>query len=562
MIVEAIRAAKRSVTYTSSLTNPSDELFWGLGGMRQTASGQSVNEYRALALPAYLQGVRIISEAFSVFPMSEFELSGNGRRVLVDDETHRLVHDEPNDYMTADVWNMVTLTRALLWGRAYDENVWDRRRTRVVEIHPIHPSRVSIENWIPKNSKTTGQRLKYHVVGDSEPLDQEDVTHIRGPGDDSYEGWSPIQRSMESLGVALATQEHAGKFWKNGAKLLGVLQHDAFPGKEKTTNFEEKFAKATTGEGAYRAPVLPGGMKFIPISMPMDQAQFLETRRFSIIEIAQILNMPPAMLGQRDASYNNEEQLFLRLFKLTLLPWAVRVERQRARKLLTPEQRRSRYFKFNLSAYLRPDSKTQAEVFHWALEDGYYKRDEVRELLDKDEYPDGFGQVVLYPVNKAPAEIFMERARLAPDIVEAEIERGQPTEPVGEPKSASELPSPEAMSRSKNIDAAFGDAFSEACKRLARVESDKVKRAVKKPNEYLAWADSFQSEHSLRVRSEFAPLIAAYREAVSKPSNPGLTDSIVTEYGERLRPKLRAADAEAIASTADAAWIIEKLKGE
>lgn len=540
---------RRSESFTSTLTNPDDRLWWGLGARRSTASGQTVSEERALGLPAYLQGVRIIAEAFSSFPMSEFERGESGRKMLTDDPVHQIVHDEPNGYMTADVWNMLTALNIILHGNSYDENVWNRRRTQVGEVHPIDPRRVTVEPWTPRNGKTNETRLKYHVAGTRDPLDQEDVTHARGLGDNYY-GWSPIKISMESLGTALATQQHTGEFWQNGAKMVGVLQMDTFmegPKKKKfIDSFKEKSAKGET-------PLLEGGMKFIPLSMPMDQAQYIETRRMGIIESAQTLNMPPALLGERDANYNNEEQLFMRLFKLTLLPLAVRIEKQRGRKLLTPEQRRNRYFKFNMSAILRPDAKTQAEVFHWGLEDGYYHRDEVREMIDKDQLPNGHGTILLYPANKVPAEIFAEKARRAPELVQAEIDGGGEPAPTPEEQPPGDAPKP---ARSVD-DRSFADLFSQACRRLARLESDKVRRALKKPDDFLAWKQSFLKEHEARVRDEFAPIMVAHAAALQQSPPATRVDDVARHYCYRLTRRMDFPDGESIGNGDDAEWILK-----
>ena len=408
MIATAIeRHSRRAVSAASSsfsaypVSSYRDE-FGKLLGMEETASGEAVTEYGALGIPAFFSGVCIIAETLSWFEMKYHERVDGRTSELTKDPLWQIVYDAPNDYMTRDIWDLITAMRMILWGNAYDQ----RERTRrgdTVACHPIHPSCVEVELWTSRSRPNDPPRLLYHIQHEPDPLDQEDVIHCRGPGDHLM-GWSVIRLQREMLGSTLALQKHTAKFWKNGAKMSGVLTHDAFLKKDKDAGAKRIEQQFTEKVKQGLTPMLEGGVKFIPTSVPHDDAQYLGTWDMSVLQAAQALRMPPVMLGLRDASYNNEEMLALRFYKHTMQPYMTWIERQRSRKLIPRELQDRRFFRYHSGELLRSDAKSRAEVDHIYRQDGVLNGDEIRENIDRNPMPDGQGEIYLFPENMKPAE--------------------------------------------------------------------------------------------------------------------------------------------------------------
>ena len=543
MIATAI--AKHRRTFQTLVRDPTLDELWNAGYMQETSSGEAVNQERSLGIPAFFSALCLISETIESFPMNYFERAGASTAKLADERLHGLVHDNPNDYTTANIWNLITVIRIILWGNAYDE-IEFTKRGEVYACHPIHPSRVSVEPWQSRSDRQATLRLKYHIAGQSTPLDQEEVVHCRGPGD-SYIGWSLIRLLRETLGAALALQVHTSRFWKNDAKMSGVLTHDGFLKKDKDAGakrieqqFADKISKGLT-------PMLEGGVKFIPTSMPHDDAQYLGTANLSGVHIAQLTRTPPVMLGLRDAPYAGEEAVTLRFYKHAVTPYVVRIEKERGRKLIPIDQRSNRYFKFNVGGLLRADLKAQAEAFHYGRQDGYLNGDQILEKMDMDPMPDGLGKLYLSPANMEPAEVTREKADRANEIVDALVDGGGFAEEKSDIESdVRHVRSLQAI-RAEPITSAFKDAFAGAYRRLARLEADKARRASKKPDAYLQWIDEFSTEHRETIRAELAPLLTAQAAALKRIAGIGRIESVIDSYTDALRARLRTADPELIA---------------
>ena len=232
-----------------------------------------------------------------------------------------------------------------------------------------------------------------------------DVLHIPGLGFDGLVGYSPIAMAKNAIGLAIATEEYGAKFFANGAAPSGVLEH---PGTIKDpTKVREAWQSQFGGSSnSGKVAVLEEGMKYTPISISPEQAQFLETRKFQINEIARIFRVPPHMVGDLEkSSFSNIEQQSLEFVKYTLDPWVMRWEQSIQRSLFTPNEKKNYFVKFNVEGLLRGDYQSRMQGYATARQNGWMSANDIRELENLDRIPEeSGGDLYLVNGNMLPLE--------------------------------------------------------------------------------------------------------------------------------------------------------------
>lgn len=357
--------------------------------MGGSSSGKSVTERSAMQMTAVYSCVRILAEAVAGLPLHFYKQTEEGKTKVIDHNLYRLLHDEPNPEMSSFVFRETLMTHLLLWGNAYAQIIRNGKG-EIVALYPLMPNKMKVDR------DTEGQiYYTYTRSNDEAPtmegttvyLQKENVLHIPGLGFDGLVGYSPIAMAKNAIGLAIATEEYGAKFFANGAAPSGVLEH---PGTIKDpARVREAWQSQFGGSGnSGKVAVLEEGMKYTPISISPDQAQFLETRKFQINEIARIFRVPPHMVGDLEkSSFSNIEQQSLEFVKYTLDPWIVRWEQSLARSLLSDDEKKSYYFKFNLEGLLRGDYVSRTSGYATARQNGWMSANDIRELENMDRIP-------------------------------------------------------------------------------------------------------------------------------------------------------------------------------
>ena len=364
-----------------------------LGG---TASGKYVTERSAMQMTAVYCCVRILSEAVASLPLQFYRYTDDGgKEKAVEHPLYFLLHDEPNPEMTSFIFRETLMTHLLLWGNAYSQIIRNGKG-EVVALYPLMPDRMKVDRdehgrlyyeYTVYDSDDVDGRKGTNKVGRTVRLQPHDVLHIPGLGFDGLVGYSPIAMAKNAIGLAIATEEYGSKFFANGAAPSGVLEH---PGTIKDPSKVRESWQATFGGSgnANKIAVLEEGMKYTPISISPEQAQFLETRKFQIYEIARIFRVPPHMIGDLEkSSFNNIEQQSLEFVKYTLDPWVSRWEQAMVRALLTPDEKKKYFFKFNVDGLLRGDYQSRMNGYATARQNGWMSANDIRELENLDRIP-------------------------------------------------------------------------------------------------------------------------------------------------------------------------------
>jgi HK97 family phage portal protein len=193
--------------------------------------------------------------------------------------------------------------------------------------------------------------------------------------------------AKNAIGLAIAAEEYGSKFYANGAAPSGVLEH---PGVLKDpAKLRDSWTQTFGGSSnSNKVAVLEEGVKYTPISIAPNEAQFLETRKFQINEIARIFRVPPHMVGDLEkSSFSNIEQQSLEFVKYTLEPWLVRWEQSMERVLISPNEKSRCFIKFNVDGLLRGDYQSRMEGYATARQNGWMSANDIRELENLDRIP-------------------------------------------------------------------------------------------------------------------------------------------------------------------------------
>lgn len=363
-------------------------------------AGVNVNEYNAMQVSAVYACVRVLSETIASLPLPLYRRLERGKEKATYHPLYFLLHDMPNPDMTSFTFRETLMSHLLLWGNAYAQ-VIRNGKGNISELWPLLPDRMSVERDL-----ISGQLVyKYSKDGQQILLKQEEVLHIPGLGFDGIKGYSPIHMAREAIGLALATEEFGSRFFANGARPGGVLEH---PGvvkdPEKLRKSWEEVYKGV--KNSHKIAVLEEGMKYHEIGIPPEDAQFLETRKFQLNEICRIFRVPPHLVGDLErATFSNIEHQSIEFVVHTVRPWLVRWEQAITKCLLREGERKIYFPKFTVDGLLRGDFKARMEGYAIGRQNGWLSANDIRELEDMNPIPEEQGgDIYLVNGNMIPAK--------------------------------------------------------------------------------------------------------------------------------------------------------------
>lgn len=365
------------------------DYLWG-----KSTSGKRVTPRSSMQMTAVYACVRVLAESIAELPLHLYRYDGKGNRLkATDHKLYFLLHDEPNPEMTSFVFRETLMTHLLLWGNAYAQIVRNMRG-EIIGLYPLMPDRMTVGR--DENGELYYEYIRYgdeskSVVLGTERLSPWEVLHIPGLGFDGLVGYSPIAMARNAVGMGLAVEEFGARFFEKGASPTGALEHPHIV--KDPERLRKNWQSVYGGSGnTGKVVILEEGMKYTPISIPPDQAQFLETRKFQLDEIARIYRVPPHMIGDLDrSSFSNIEQQALEFVKYTLGPWVMRWEQQISKSLLLPGEKREYFAKFNVDGLLRGDYQSRMNGYAIGINNGFLSPNDVRRLENMDLIPAELG---------------------------------------------------------------------------------------------------------------------------------------------------------------------------
>ena len=350
-----------------------------------SSSGQAISKDSALRISAVWSCVRVISETIASLPISLYEKDINNKRsILFNNPLHTIVGEQPSTLYNSFSFFERCLVDLCLDGNfyAYIERNNGGLPTQIIPIQCndvdvyVSPDGREVYYQISQN-----ESIPYPITG---RVNSDNMLHIKGLSTDGIVGKSPIQSAAESLGVSLSIEQFAGSFFKNGASIGGILKHPGTLKPETAKRLRAGWNQTYSGSiNAGKTAILEEGMDFVPRMIPNNQAQFLETRQYQVSDIARIFRVPNHLINDLTrATYSNIEAQQIDFVVHTITPWIKRIETALNQKLVPVKQRGVQYFKFNLTALLRGDSKTRADYYRTLVNIGVLSPDEVRQFED------------------------------------------------------------------------------------------------------------------------------------------------------------------------------------
>jgi HK97 family phage portal protein len=383
----------------STLATPTRWLTKWFGGGVSSHSGVTVNENTALYSTAVFACVRVLAETVASLPLPVYKRLKKGGKER--DPTHplyRVLHDQANEEMTSFTWRETMMGHLLTWGNAYSEIEWGNDGN-VKALWPLRPDKT----WPERNPKT--KKLEYYTVlpdDTSVKLPTERILHLKGLSPNGLVGYSPIRMAREAIGLSLATEEFGARFFGDGAHPGGIVEYPGSLSDEAYDRYKNDVRNEYSGlSKSHRLMVLEEGLKYHQVGIPPEDAQFLETRKFQVSEIARIYRVPPHMIGDLDrATFSNVEQQSLDFVIHTVRPWLVRWEQELKMNLfITPRDKRRFFTEFLVDGLLRGDIESRFKAYQIGIQNGWYNRDEIREKENDNPIEGGLGKI--YTVNAA-----------------------------------------------------------------------------------------------------------------------------------------------------------------
>ena len=385
----------------SPTRNPDDERWWG-NIPTTSVAGVRVDSDTARKISTVWACVGLLSETIASLPLVVYRMTGSNddRERARNHPLYSILHDQPNQWQTAAEFREMMTAHMLLRGNGYAE-VRAGPRGPVDQLIPIHPDRIPPQNV----EKLPNGRLRYQVRqddGSKRPINQEDMFHLRGPSQDGIVGMDVIDYARDSMGLTLAAERYGGRFFRNDSRPGGVLQTDNTLSKEAASRVKTTWEQAHTGGNQHRVAVLEQGLKWQPVGIPPDQAQFLETREFQAEDVCRWFRVPPHMVGltSKATSWGSGiEQMSIAFVMYTLAPWLTRWRQTISRDLiLAPET----YFAdFIIEGLLRGDFESRYRGYAIGRQWGWLTVNEIRRLENMNSVENG--DIFLQPLNMVEA---------------------------------------------------------------------------------------------------------------------------------------------------------------
>lgn len=392
-------------SFSNSLENPSTPLSepaeWlgeALGGGVTSSTGIRVNTTSAMRSAAVFRCVALKSGIVAALPLNVYERTPNGRKLANNHRLYPILHDEPNDLMSAFIWKELIEANLMLAGNHYSVIEYDNA-SRILGLLPIMPQAARVERINGRN------RYTFFLSDGQEVLDQDEVVHVPGVGFDGIRGLSPIEwAGRQPIGISMAMDDFVGRMHANSVRPSGWIETPAGIKPEGLRRLRlevENLYSGTSNTG--RTLLLDSGTKWNSMGMSLQDAQTLESRHYQVLDIARLFGIPPHMIGEVDRTTSwgtGIEQQVIAFLKFCIDPDLTRIENELNRKLFKAPY----YCEFNREAMTAMDAKTQAELFASGIQNAGYTPNEVRRMRNLPDLPGGdelYIQSATIPISKS-----------------------------------------------------------------------------------------------------------------------------------------------------------------
>lgn len=381
-----------------SLSQPSGWMSRLFGGPEST-SGVVIHEENCLGVSDFYKCDRVRRETVAALPLKVYKYDGADREEARNHPLYFLLHDEPNDHMTAFTYIELMVSNLGIWNRHYSY-IERNKAGSIIALWPIRPDLCRLE---VKDGK-----MWFHarpLNGPEVKFWDDEILYIPGPSREGYFPFRPVMQKRDALGLSKAMEMFGGAFFGSGSHMGGFLQHpgnisDAAAARLKAS-FEEKHKGL---DNAHRLAVLEEGMTFETNIIPPETAQFLQSRQFQRGEIAGLERIPPHKIGDLSRSTNNNiEHQSLEFYTDSIAPWLERIEQAANRGLLFQREKGRIFIEFDIDGMMRADQESQTAYFTGMFQAGALNPNEIRRKKNLPAYEGGDNYYV--PMNMVPVHM-------------------------------------------------------------------------------------------------------------------------------------------------------------
>lgn len=444
--------------------------------------------------------LKILADGVAALPLHLYRRkSGDTRELATKHPLYRLLHSRPNPKMSAFRFRNVGQYHLASWGNSYCQ-IMRNGRGQIAQLWPMLPSKMNIQ-------KDDEQNPIY--IYDGKPIDADKILHIPGFGFDGVEGLSVIKLHAVSMGLADILEQFGVYYFEQGTHIGSTFKH---PGRLSDKAFDrlQKSLDKKTGWGkSHKRLILEEGMEFAKTTIPPNDSQFIESRKFQTEEIARIFRIPPHMIQMLDkATFSNITQQSLDFVQNTLQPWLVLWEQELNRALLTEEEQEEYYFEHAVEGRLRGDTETRYKAYMTGRQWGWLSVNDIRRFENMNPIPGG--DVYLTPLNMIPSDQITTfyAKRMSPKtrtVKPAQIEYRDV--------------SAQVTTRDAIVDR-FAPLIDAEIQRVINRQGIAIKRQVKKMvrddtlSEFLTWLDKYYIEFEPIIARDVGPILMAMIELV------------------------------------------------
>mgnify|MGYP005992138219 CR=1 FL=1 len=495
-------------------------------GGSKSLTGVSVNDNKMLSLSAVYASVRLISETIASLPFPVYQKTENGKVRAEDHPLYKILHTQCNPEQTSFSFRKTIVSHVLLKGNGYAEIEYDANGD-IKSLWLLPPDRVT------KFRKTNGD-IAYKINlpnGGQVELPDWKVFHIFGMSRDGLTGIAPLEFAKEMFGLGIALEQHASLFFGNGAKPSIVVETPnglSDPARERLKKDFDKLQGGLTN--AYRTAFLEEGMSIKQLTLPHDQAQFIESRKFTVEEIARFFNVPPHMIQSLDkATFSNIEHQAIQFVVHSIRPWLVNIEQEARRSLLFTERDQKYIAEFIVEGLLRGDSKAKGEYYKMMRETGAFSINDILELENRNTIGPS-GDIRYVPLNMIPIEQSLT------DFKESKQEEGRSVET----RSFLQHTQRQNIELRKSTTKSYKTIIEEAFTRIYKREEADIMRQAKKmlgkrdSEQFLFWLSDFYRQHEEFTEKQLITVFRSLAEAITihAASEIGTTGSVTPELDE------------------------------
>lgn len=495
----------------------------------ESYAGESVTVEGALSVASVLAAFTILMEDTASLPLITYRRVGRGKIRAVASPYYTLLHDIPNPEHTSMVYREFIMGHLLGWGNHYSQKIWDQSGV-LTELWPLRPDRMKV-------FRENGERkyLYTEMNGRTRAFRQDEIWHIPAFGFDGMIGYSRISLARNAIGLSIAAEKFGSKFFGNGAIPGLVIKHPGKLGDTAYDNLRDSWNDTHRGaDNAHKPVILEEGMSIEKIGIPPDDAQFIETRKFQLGEIARMFRVPPHMLGdvERSTSWGSGiEQQELGYLSHTLRPWLKRIEQQAQKDLLLPDERDEYMIEHLVEDFLRTDIAARMAAYVQAITNGIMSRNEARERENLMPY-DG-GDTMLVPLNMTTTDKMNESADMVEDPAAMDA-AGDNADPV-EDLIADDEPIDEGKDKTKTLKKLMPlikDTVQRVVRREQKEIADAAKRCKDDPKRYGAWLEAFYKQtHPETMRAALMPFVESGIFELDS------VNAVIVEYCKMTMPK-------------------------